>query len=236
MKDVLQRAGLKPTARHLHTFGSDRPPEKVPAFHRSVEIEKVLEDGLIVWEMNGVPLPALHGAPARLIVPGWAGDHWMKWLTRLSAQPEPQKGFYMDTAYRFPVTPGAPGAAIPPEEMRPVTELFVKSSISEAPSSAKAGAPTTIRGFAFSGAPDVARVEVSEDGGATWADAALDPRHDPYAWRLWSFRWEPKAAGKTTLHVRATDSRGSVQPKEAAWNPSGYLYNAWASAEIEVGA
>ena len=74
----------------------------MPPFHRSVELEKVLEDGVIAYEMNGEPLPDLHGAPARLIVPGWAGDHWMKWLVRLAPQPEAQKGFYMDVAYRYP--------------------------------------------------------------------------------------------------------------------------------------
>ncbi len=236
VRDVLERAGVKSTAKHLHTFGSDKPPEKVPPFHRSLEVEKVLADGILAWEMNGHPLPALHGAPVRLIVPGWAGDHWMKWLVRLSPQPEAQTGFYMDTAYRYPTTPGEPGAPVAPENTQPVTELFVKSSITDAPSAAKVGAPATIRGFALSGAPDIAKVEVSDDGGATWRAAALDPRHDPYAWRLWSFRWEPRAAGRATLLVRATDSRGSVQPKEAVWNPSGYLHNAWPAAEIEVAA
>ena len=234
VKDILERANLKATARHLHTFGSDKPPERVPPFHRSLEIEKVLEDGVVAWEMNGVPLPAQHGAPARLVVPGWAGDHWTKWLTRISPQAEPQTGFYMETAYRFPKTPGAPGVAVPPAETLPVTELPVKSNITEAPARAKAGTPAVIRGFAFSSAPDIARVEVSDDGGATWKEAALDPRHDPYAWRLWSLRWEPKSAGKTTLLARATDSRGSMQPREALWNPSGYLFNAWHAVEVEV--
>ena len=153
VRDVLERAGVKSTAKHLHTFGSDKPPEKVPPFHRSLEIEKALADGILAWEMNGQPLPALHGAPVRLVVPGWAGDHWMKWLVRLSPQPEAQTGFYMDTAYRYPKTPGEPGAPVPPENMQPVTELFVKSSITDAPPAAKVGAPVTIRGFAFSGAP-----------------------------------------------------------------------------------
>jgi len=158
----------------------------------------------------------------------------MKWLERLSPQPEPQKGFYMETAYRYPNQPGEPGVAFKPEEMSPVKDLFVKSNIADAPAQAKLGAAFTIRGFAFSGAPDVARVEVSDDGGESWRPAALDPQHDPYAWRLWSFRYEPRTAGKVVLTARATDSRGSVQPKEAVWNQSGYLYNAWHSVEIPV--
>ncbi len=234
VRDILERAGLKASARHLHTFGTDKPPGKVPPFHRSVEIEKILEDGLVAFQMNGLPLSQLHGAPARLVVPGWAGDHWMKWLARFSAQPEPQEGFYMETAYRFPKNPGEPGVTFRPQEMEPVTELFVKSNITQAPERAKVGAPFTIRGFAFSGAPDIARVDVSDDGGVAWKETRLDREHDPYAWRLWSFRYEPKSAGTLTLWARATDSRGSVQPREAVWNQSGYLYNAWQSVEIEV--
>jgi DMSO/TMAO reductase YedYZ molybdopterin-dependent catalytic subunit len=236
VKDVLARAGLKAAARHLHGFGSDKPPLNVPPFHRSIELTKVLEDGILAFEMNGQPLPQPHGAPLRLVVPGWAGDHWMKWLVRLSPQAEPQKGFYMDTAYRWPVKPGEPGVAFKPEEMKPVTELFVKSNFTDVPAAAKLGAPVTLRGFAFSGAPDIAKVEVSDDGGAAWKDAVLDPQHDPYAWRLWSLRWEPKAPGKVSLLARATDSRGAVQPKEAVWNQSGYLYNAWHEASVEVTA
>jgi sulfite oxidase len=234
VKDLLAKAGVRPTARHLHTFGSDKPPERVPPFHRSLEIEKAMEDAIVAWEMNGAPLPALHGAPARLIVPGWAGDHWMKWLTRLSAATDPQTGFYMDTAYRYPVTPGEPGAPVPPEQMRPVTEHFVKSNITEAPTKVVAGTPATIRGFAFSGAPDISRVEISSDGGASWKDAELDKRHSPYSWRLWSFRWQPASAGSVTLLARATDSRGSVQPRDAVWNPSGYLHNGWHAVTVEV--
>jgi DMSO/TMAO reductase YedYZ molybdopterin-dependent catalytic subunit len=234
VKDLLQKAGLKGTARHLHTFGTDTPPGKVPPFFRSVVIEKVLEDGVIALKMNGEPLAPLHGAPARLVVPGWAGDHWMKWVARLSPQPEAQKGFYMDVGYRFPDQPGRAGVAFKPEEMHPVTELFVKSNITESPQQAKLGQPTNVRGIAFSGAPDIKRVEVSANGGSTWKDALLDAEHDPYAWRLWSFRWTPDTAGKATLWARATDSKGSVQPREAVWNQSGYLYNGWHSAEIEV--
>ncbi len=236
VKDLLDKAGLKSTGRHLHTFGTDSPPGKVPPFHRSVEIEKIREDGLVALEMNGEPAPAPPGAPARLVVPGWAGDHWMKWLSRLSPQPEAQKGFYIDVAYRFPDKPGDPGVTFKPEEMHPVTDLFVKSSISDCPKRARVGRPVTLRGFALSGAPDIARVEISADGGSTWREAILGRQHDPYAWRLWSFAWTPAAPGKATLLARATDSRGSVQPKEAVWNQSGYFHNAWHGAEVEVTA
>ena len=234
VRDVLDRAGVKPSAKHLHLFGSDDPPEKVPPFHRSVEMEKVMADGILAFAMNGEPLPAAHGAPLRLVLPGWAGDHWMKWIVRLSPQAEPQKGFYMETAYRYPLAPGAPGVAFKPEEMAPVTELFVKSNITTTPKRAKAGRAYEIRGFAFSGEPDIAKVEISDDDGATWQEASLDPRHDPYAWRLWSYRWTPSKPGAVRLCARATDVGGSMQPREATWNQSGYLHNGWHFADVEV--
>ena len=234
VRDVLERSGVKSTAKHLHTFGSDDPPEKVPPFHRSIEMQKVHDDGILAFEMNGQPLPTAHGAPLRLVVPGWAGDHWMKWVTRISPQADPQKGFYMETAYRYPMQPGAPGVTFKPEEMNPVTELFVKSNITTAPQRVQIGAASTLRGFAFSGAPDVARVEISDDDGSTWHEATLDPRHDPYAWRLWSFRWKPSRAGQTRIFARAVDVRGAAQPRDATWNQSGYLFNGWHWVDIEV--
>jgi sulfite oxidase len=233
---LLEAAGVKESAKHLHLFGSDDPPGKVPPFRRSIELEKALADCIVAYEMNGVALPPLHGAPLRLVVPGWAGDHWMKWLVRISAQPAPQTGFYMETAYRYPLKPGEPGVAFKPEEMKPVTELFVKSNVTTAPKKVKAGRTVTIRGFAFSGAPDVAKVEVTDDGGATWHEAALDPRHEPYAWRLWSYAWTPRKPGALKIASRATDVRGATQQRDAVWNQSGYLYNGWHAVDVEVTA
>jgi DMSO/TMAO reductase YedYZ molybdopterin-dependent catalytic subunit len=236
VRDVLERAGVRTSAKHLHLFGSDDPPGKVPPFHRSIEIAKALDDCILAYEMNGAPLPQSHGAPLRLVVPGWAGDHWMKWLVKITASAKPQTGFYMDTAYRWPLKPGEPGVTFKPEEMRPVTEVAVKSNITTAPKTARVGVPLDIRGFAFSGAPDVRRVDVTDDDGSTWKSATLDVRHSAHAWRLWSFRYTPKRAGLLTLAARATDSRGAVQPRTAIWNQSGYFFNAWQTVTIEVKA
>jgi len=234
VRDILERAGMKADAKHLHAFGEDKPPASVPPFFRSLSMEKALADAIVADEMNDEPLPAAHGAPARLVVPGWCGEHWMKWLDRLSAQPDSQKGFYQETAYRYPREPGAPGVVIPAADMLPVTELAVKSNFTEVPARVRAGAHVTVRGFAFSGAPDVASVEVSEDDGGTWLPAELDAQHDPWAWRLWTFRWVPTIPGPATLLVRATDSRGAVQPRHGVWNPSGYLWNGWHAAAVVV--
>jgi DMSO/TMAO reductase YedYZ molybdopterin-dependent catalytic subunit len=234
VRDLLDAAGLKAGARHLHSAGTDDPPAGQSPFLRSIEIEKALADAVVAWEMNGEPLPAIHGAPARLIVPGWSGNHWMKWLGRLSARADEQTGYFMEEEYRYPVHPGPPGESIPPSEMRPITELSVESTITTAPARARVGVSETIRGFAFSGAPDVAKVEISADGGSSWSAAELDPQHDPYAWRLWSFGWTPERRGRIRLGARATDSRGRMQPREAVWNPGGFLHNGWHAVEIDV--
>lgn len=232
--ELLKRAGIRDGAAHLHVFGGDGPPSKVPPFHRSLDLQKALADCIVAYEMNGEPLPHLHGAPARLVVPGWTGNHWMKWLARLSPQPKPQTGFFMDTGYRYPKRPGTPGVAVKPEDTDPVTELFVKSTITQAPRQAKVGSAVRIGGVAFSGAPDITKVEVSDDDGTTWKPAALDRQHDPHAWRLWSFQYSPTKPGAVRLMARATDSLGREQPREAAWNPSGYLHNGWHAVEIEA--
>jgi sulfite oxidase len=234
VRDLLDAAGLKRGARHLHSAGTDDPPPGQSPFLRSIEIEKALADAIVAWEMNGEPLPAIHGAPARLVVPGWSGNHWMKWLARLSVRAQERDGFFMEQEYRYPVRPGPPGVAIDPAEMRPVTELFVESTITAAPAVARIGVSVPVSGFAFSGAPDVAKVDVSDDGGATWTPARLDPRHDPFAWRLWSLSWTPRRTGCVRVTARATDSRGGVQPRDAVWNPSGLLHNGWHSVEVDV--
>ena len=234
VRDVLSRAGLKSVAQHLHTFGGNAPPARVPPFNRSLELEKALADVIIAYEMNGDPLPHEHGGPARLVVPGWAGDHWMKWLSRLSISREPQVGFYMETAYKYPIRPRGPGVAVASGDMRPITEMFVKSNITSAPSRIRVGERTSLRGFAFSGAPDIARVEVSDNDGVTWRQARLNDQHHPYAWRLWSYEWAPTVRGIHQIAVRARDSRGREQPKIPDWNPSGYLYNGWHTVMVEV--
>jgi DMSO/TMAO reductase YedYZ molybdopterin-dependent catalytic subunit len=234
VRDVLARAAVKSVTQHLHTFGGNPPPGQVPPFNRSLEIDKALGDAIIAYEMNGEPLPHGHGGPVRLVVPGWAGDHWMKWLSRLSASREPQVGFYMETAYKYPIRPVRPGAGVSSADMRPITEMFVKSNITSAPSRIRLGERASLGGFAFSGAPDIARVEVSDDDGLTWRRARLNPQHDPYAWRLWSYDWTPSIRGTHRIAVRATDSRGQQQPKLPDWNPSGYLYNGWHMIAIDV--
>lgn len=235
LRDVLQRAGIKATGRHVMFRGLDEVPGKVPAFIRSIPVEKALDsDTLIATHMNGEPLTKHHGFPARALVPGWIGAASCKWLTEVKILETEFVGNFMNPGYRFPNQPLKPGDAVKPEDTHPLTALNVKSVISGPAdgASVKAG-KIAVHGAAWAGEADVVKVEVSTDGGATWSPAALGHDQAQYAWRLWNYQWKAKG-GDHTILSRATDSQGRVQPATPAWNPSGYLYNAVDQVKIHV--
>lgn len=234
--DVLKAAGIAPEGRYIQMRGGDLPPKPTtPAFIRSIPIERALDPTtLIAYRMNGEPLTLAHGAPMRMIVPGWAGDHWMKWLTELTVQAHEAKGFFMETAYRMPREPVEPGAAVPPEQMEPLTTLPVKSVIAR-PSDGgyRPAGPQEIVGVAFSGTAPLARVEISLDGGGSWKEATLEGVGGAGRWQVFRHRFDAKPGPQQAM-VRATDAQGRTQPPTAAWNPSGYFWNAWHAVKWTV--
>ena len=235
LRDVLQRAGVKPTGKHLMFRGLDEVPGKVPPFIRSIPIEKALDaDTLVATHMNGAPLTKHHGFPARALVPGWIGAASCKWLTEIKVLESEFVGNFMSPAYRFPNQPGKPGDAVKPEDTHPLTALSVKSVISgpRDGESLKAGR-VAVHGAAWAGEADIVKVEVSTDGGASWNPAILGHDQTHYAWRLWNYEWKVKSGDYTVLS-RATDSQGRTQPSDPVWNPSGYLYNAADQVKIHV--
>ena len=154
LPDVLKRARLKPTAKHILFNGADVPMGTVPDFARSLPVEKAMHpDTLLAWEMNGAPLTPSHGFPLRLVAPGWAGDSWVKWVTEIQALEHEYDGFFMKTAYRRPVKPVAPGTAVDPSQMVPVTDIKIKSLIASPQEGEVLGlAPVRVQGAAWSGA------------------------------------------------------------------------------------
>jgi DMSO/TMAO reductase YedYZ molybdopterin-dependent catalytic subunit len=236
LRDVLQRAGVKSTGKHVMFRGLDEVPGKVPPFIRSIPIEKALDsDTLLATQMNGAPLTKHHGFPARALVPGWVGAASCKWLTEIKILEAEFVGNFMSPAYRFPNQPGQPGEAVKPEDTHPLTALSVKSVISGPLDGAtvKPGR-VTLHGTAWAGEADIVKVEVSTDGGASWNAAALGHDQARYAWRLWSYDWKAKAGDYVVLS-RATDNQQRTQPATPVWNPSGYLYNAADQVKIHVG-
>jgi sulfite oxidase len=236
MRDVLHRAAVKTAGKHVMFRGLDEVPGKVPPFIRSIPIEKAIDaDTIIATHMNGSPLTKHHGFPARALVPGWIGAASCKWLTEIKVLDAEFVGNFMSPGYRFPNQPGKPGDAIKPEDTHPLTALSVKSVIA-GPSDGgtiKAG-KVVVHGAAWAGEADVAKVEVSTDGGATWATAKLGHEQAHYAWRLWTYDWKPGKTGDFVIQSRATDGQGRTQPATATWNPSGYLYNAVDEVKVHV--
>lgn len=237
--DVLAAAGVGQETQHVQLQGAERPTlDKTPAFVRGIPIAKALHpDTLIALRMNGQPLAPHHGYPARLVVPGWVGDCWTKWLTAVELRVEEPKGFFYETAYRFPITPGPPGQPVPPEQMKPMTKLVVKSQLGSI-SDGDVVPPGSheLVGVAFSGEARIKKVDITVDGGATWQPATLDAHDSAYGFRTFRYTWQAKAIGKVKIGSRATDSTGATQPVEPVWNPAGYLYNAIDLAEVEVRA
>ena len=235
LSDVLQRAGVRSTGRHVMFRGIDEVPGKVPPFIRSIPIEKALDsDTLLATHMNGSALTKHHGFPVRALVPGWIGAASCKWLTEIKVLDGEFVGNFMSPGYRFPNQPGRPGEAVKPEDTHPLTALNVKSVIAGPleGSSVKAGR-VRVHGAAWAGEADIVKVEISTDSGATWSLAALGHEQAHYAWRLWSYEWKPKSGDYAVLS-RATDSKGRIQPETPVWNPSGYLYNAIDQVRVHV--
>lgn len=235
LRDLLQRAGVKSTGKHVMFRGLDEVPGKVPPFIRSVPIEKALDsDTLVATHMNGSPLTKHHGFPVRALVPGWIGAASCKWLTEIKVLESEFVGNFMSPGYRLPNQPVKPGDAVKLEDTHPVTALSVKSVIAGPieGSSVKIGR-ASVHGAAWAGEADIVKVEISTDGGATWNLAKLGHEQAHYAWRMWSYDWKAKN-GDYTILSRATDSLGRTQPATPEWNPSGYLYNAYDQVKIHV--
>ena len=236
MRDVLHRAAVKPSGKHVMFRGLDEVPGKVPPFIRSIPIEKALDsDTLIATHMNGQPLTKHHGFPARALAPGWIGAASCKWLTEIKLLDAEFAGNFMNPAYRWPNQPVKPGDAVKPEDTHPLTALSVKSVIAGPSDGASVSSGKIIvHGAAWAGEADITRVEISTDNGASWNPAKLGHDQSHYAWRLWTYDWKAAKAGDYTIQSRATDSQGRTQPSTPAWNPSGYLYNAVDQVKIHV--
>lgn len=233
--DVLSRAGVDPSAKFVRLEGADRPANpSTPAFVRSIPIERALDPGtLLAYEMNDAPLPHLHGAPVRLVVPGWVGDDWVKWLHHVTLTAEEDPGFYMAKAYRLPDPPVAPGEAV--KSTRPMTVMPVKSIVAVPSEGARlATGRHPLIGVAWSGRATIKRVEVSTDGGQTYEAATLEGPSAPGAWQVWTSELVADERGERTILVRATDADGATQPARTPWNPSGYLWSSIDRVHVTV--
>jgi DMSO/TMAO reductase YedYZ molybdopterin-dependent catalytic subunit len=240
LRDVLRQAGVGADALEVVFAGADAPViPATPAFVKSLPIERALDENtLLAFEMNGQPLPHWNGAPARLVVPGWAGTYWMKHLTSIRIEPRAYEGFWMKSAYRLPAGafPGAHFASQETPETAPVTELMVNSLItSHLPGTRlRRGEHAVLAGKAWDGGTGIAAVEVSDDGGRSWRDAALQRDLGRFAWREFRFPLDTSRARALELAVRARSRNGTRQPEKLTPNPSGYHDNIVQTVSLEV--
>jgi len=212
--------------------------EAVPLFVRSIPLEKAMHaDTILAYEMNGRALPLLHGAPLRVITPGWMAESCIKWLTDIVVREDETKGYYMQTAYRVPSHFADPKTGLNADTMVPVEAMPIKALIVSPESGQHLNVgPVTIHGVAWAGEARVAKVELSMDEGNTWGTARLLSEDQPYAWRQWQFIWPAKVPGTFTIVCRATDVHGEQQPVSSPWNPGGFLWNGWDRVTVQVNA
>jgi DMSO/TMAO reductase YedYZ molybdopterin-dependent catalytic subunit len=232
LADVLQAAGLKPSAAYTGHYGADThlsgDPDKIP-ISRGAPIEKAMDpNNLIAFQMNGGPLHPMNGAPLRLVIPGWPGSCSQKWVTRVWVRDQVHDGEKMGgMSYRVPRYPVAPGAEVPEEDFVIIESMPVKSIITHpATNEQSAGRTVEVRGHAWAGDRKVSAVDVSFDFGASWQGAELEEPANPYAWQHWRTEVELPQAGYYEIWARATDEAGTMQPFAVAWNPRGYINNA----------
>lgn len=209
---VLDLAGVPPGAAEVLFEAADGRGAPTGPYARSLPLDVAQQPQvLLAREMNGAPLPHEHGAPVRLLVPGWYGMASVKWLRRIAFLDEPFEGFFQAQDYVLRPRSGRP---------RPVTRVRPRALIAQPLDGEAVGSPVTLTGWAWSGTGPVARVEVRAGDGPVH-EARLGPDRGAFTWR----RWEVALAlppGSHEVSCRATDVRGNTQPDRAVWNHGGY--------------
>jgi sulfite oxidase len=237
LADLLRAAGPTATARHAALCGLDEAERHGKRFHfgGSIPLDKALQpEVLVATEMNGEPLPAVHGFPVRLVVPGWIGARSVKWLHRIRLQEKPSDNYFQSVAYRlFPASVGPENVVW--EEGTMLGEQAVNAVVtSPRPGDRLRAGALRVEGIALAGGGRrVERVEISLDGGRSWTAAALGAEESAWAWRFWDAT-VTLAAGAQEIVVRAWDSAAQTQPStiEQVWNFKGYMNNAWARVPV----
>lgn len=174
----------------------------VDGYDDTIPVAKAMEPTtLVAYEMNGAPLPFIHGYPVRLIVPGLFGEKSVKWITRIELLAQDVKGFYEKQGWGPDFTIPTHSRFDGPDFSKPIT----------------LAGKILLKGVAFGGNRGISRVEVSFDDGNHWQDAKINTPGTRLTWALWSHDWKPERAGEYKLVVRATDGDGALQIKEERW-------------------
>jgi DMSO/TMAO reductase YedYZ molybdopterin-dependent catalytic subunit len=237
LKDVLDRAGVKPGALQVRFGGLDEPVvSNAPKFMKSLAIDHA-RDGevMIAFGMNGEQLQLLNGFPLKLIVPGWCAVYWIKMLNDIEVLDQPDTNYWTATGYRVPdtphdtINPGQSGF-----KLVPVTRNFPRSFITNIRSgdAVPVGTPAQARGIAFGGNCGVARVDLSIDSGKSWQPTQLGRDEGEYGFRQWQTQFTLPSRGEHTLMIRCTNTNGEAQPDSPVWNAAAYMRNTIESSHV----
>jgi DMSO/TMAO reductase YedYZ molybdopterin-dependent catalytic subunit len=221
LAEVLRRAGVRPGAREVIFGGADRgtidgAPDAIH-FERSLPVADAAESGaLLAWAMNGQPLPARHGYPLRLVVPGWYAVASVKWLSSIRVVDEPFGGFFQTERYIYERERNGTETR-EPVRLQQVRALITRPGTGqELPCGG-----LIIRGVAWSGAAPVERVEVSVSNGP-WQKARLVGVAAAHGWQQWELLASGLRPGETSIRARAADLSGRIQLEQPEWNRRGY--------------
>ncbi|MFL6193535.1 MAG: sulfite oxidase [Thermoanaerobaculia bacterium] len=240
LAEVLAAAGIREGAEHAAFLGLDETERHGHRFHfgGSIPLEKAVHPEVLLADtMNGQPLPPVHGAPLRVVVPGYIGARSVKWVSRITLQATPSDNYFQAKAYRlFPPHFGPDNVVW--EQGMMLGEAPVNSVIGSPLDGERLPAgPARVRGWALAGGGrEVARVDVSVDGGRTWTTADFTPGDGRWAWRFWEATVE-LAAGGNEIICRAIDGAAQTQPHSPGevWNFKGYANNAWHRVRVTAG-
>ena len=249
LAEVLKKAGVKSSAVSVRFQGFDRGQPDLAVQYRSVgrsdfklvdpgvinyekgmPVVKALHpDTLLAWSMNGEWLTHIHGAPVRLVTPGWSGNWWVKWLEQIEVLDHLPQCYYQHHYFTYGESPDDPN-----KEM--ITSMGVRCIVLnplDEDSPLERGSHK-VQGRAWSGMGQIKRVEVSADGGKTWHDAHLEEPVERWLWVRWSWLWEVDRPGSYQIMARATDETGRVQP-QVPWNYQRKHFDGIVPTDVTVG-
>ncbi|KAJ7127173.1 sulfite oxidase [Mycena epipterygia] len=237
--DLLKRLGVQVSSNYAHVcFASYATLCQDDEYYgASIPLKKAMtpeDDVLLAYEMNDETLSAAHGGPLRIVVPGYLGARWVKWVDTIILSPTESPNYYQQRDYKIlPPEVDSKAAALPlwskypSMSSLPLNSVVASVTVSRMPSSGTMS--IYVKGYALAGEPsrgNVSAVEVSVDDGASWTPATITYQEGRWSWTLWELGINGVPA-TGTVYSRARDEVGGVQTREGTWNLRGVAFNAW---------
>jgi DMSO/TMAO reductase YedYZ molybdopterin-dependent catalytic subunit len=209
LKPLLERAAIRPNAVYAAMRAAD-------GYYTGIPVAELMRDeNWLVYRMNGEPLPAEHGFPLRIFIPGKYGMKQPKWLTQIELVDRPFIGYWEARGWSNEAWRKVNSGFFYPRPSRGILDILSLDT------SAKVTAPIDLTGWALAGPSGIRRVEISTDDGASWHAARLLENRSPYIWTVWQYHFAPKTPGDYQVRIQATDGDGIRQPQGYAGRGNG---------------